>query len=531
VKTKIILGLIIVIALGLRLSYFKSITFFYDQSRDAIASMEIFHGDPIKITGPTTDIAGLNHGPLWWYLISPIYSLSGGNVYLVKIFVILINLAGIYFIYDLTFDLFKNKSISLLSSFFYAVSFEAIAYGRWLSNPGPALLTTTISFWSLYKLLQGKKWAFIILLVSWGLTIQLELFTLYQILIFAAVWIASAGPVLPKVPKKTFLIGISGLFLTISTYIISEVKFGFQGTKGFIEFFKTQSHFGSSFTSMLTDYLDRLTNVFFHNVWGINLFLAGIMTIVTLIFCYNNIRAGRIKKQIIFLTIWLVSPIVVSFFSGPNATFTSLGALIPVVILSALLIYTLSKKTKVFAVLAVILITAGNLGLVIAKNGEGDVLFTVQKQMILRDEVKVIDWIYGEASGAPFKLNTITQPLFINSTWAFLFNWYGQSKYGYMPIWWGENQINVPGSKIKFTQDSPAAYEFLIIEPGATGDDFFVKAVKVLENGRSQFVKSERIGYFTVEKRKITKESETFTSGDVFRVIKGTDREELRKVQ
>lgn len=520
-KQKILFIGIIVLALVLRLLFFKSVTFFYDQARDAVSAMDIWNGDHIKIVGPTTDIKGLNHGPLYWYLISPVYFMSGGNVLAVRLFLVLINVIGIFFIYDLTKDLFKKKSVALLSSLLYAISFEAIAYARWLSNPGPSLVSIIISFWSLNKLIQGKKWAIVTLLISWGVSIQLEFFLIYQIVAFITIWLVIVGPKISQISKRYWLFSILGFLITTATYLIAEIKFKFLGISSLLQFFKGQSLSGGSFVNMFNQYIERLVNVFYLNILGINLFLAGLLAIAILFFCY--------KKKLYFLGIWLVSPIIINFFSGPNANFINLGALVPAIIITSYAIISIPKKWHLVTYLLVTLIIAGNLNMILAKNKEGDVLFTVQKQMILSDELKVIDWIYKEADGKPFKLNTYTQPIFINSTWAVLFSWYGKEKYGYMPIWWGENQVDVPGSRIKFADNVPTKLHFLIIEPGSTGDDNFVKAVKVLENGRSKTVKTERIGYFTVEKREVTNEF-TFTSGDVFRVIKGTDLKELLKV-
>jgi 4-amino-4-deoxy-L-arabinose transferase-like glycosyltransferase len=529
-KIKLALLFVFFLAFALRLIYFKnSLTFFYDQARDAIISMEIWQNDPIKILGPQTDLKGLHHGPLYWYLISPFYFFSGGNVWLARLALILINCITIFFIFDLTFILFKNKKIALFSAFLFAFSFEAIQYARWLSNPAPAILPITISFWSLYQLIIGKKWAIIPLLTSWAISIQFQFFMIYQGLIFIIIWLLTKWLVIPKTSLKNWILAITGFLFFFSTFIVSEIKFNFQGIKIFFGFLKTQSHFGGSFIKILTDYLDRLVNLFFLNIWGVNLFLAGLMTLTTFYLIISLLKKGVLRNEILFLFLWLISPIVINFFTAPNANFVTLGALIPAIILTAYSLFQISKKKFILIPLLIIII-AGNLNLILTKNKEGEVLFTVQKQMILGDELKIIDWIYKESEGKPFKINTITNPLFINSTWAHLFNWYGQSKYSSMPIWWGENQVNVPGSKIKFADEKETNLHFLIIEPSASPDDNYIKAIKTLEDRRSKTIKSERIGYFTVEKRKIINQF-SFSSTDVFWIIKNTDLLELQKVQ
>lgn len=524
--------LIIAVGLSLRLLYFRnSLTFFYDQARDALMSMEIWQGDPIKILGPQAEFPGLHHGPLYWYLISPVYYLTHGSVWTVRLFLIFLNLATILFIYDLTKELFKNKKIALLASFLFSISFEAVQYARWLSNPAPVVLTSVISFWSLYKLIQGKGWALITLLISWGLSVQFQLFMIYQIFVFTIIWISLVGFKLPRVSRKIFIYSVTGLLFTLSTYIASELKFNFQGSKTLLQFFKTQTLFGESFVKLIDSYFDRLVNVFYLNIWGANLFLAGLMTIFTAYFSFIYIKKKKYIKEILLLIFWIVSPIIINFFSGPNANYITLGTLSGVIILTSYLLYKLKEKQAFLFVLALIIIIIGNLNLILSKNKEGEILFTVQKQMILGDELKIIDWIYRESEGKPFKLNTITAPLFINSTWAHLFYWYGRREYGYMPIWWGETQVDVPGSNIKFESDASANLHFVIIEPGASGDDNYVKTVKILENQRSEIIKRENIGFFTVEKRKITDNERIFTSADVFYTIKNTDLKIIQGVE
>jgi len=70
------LFIIFMVGILLRFAFFESATFGYDQARDAFASIGIFGDDPIKIQGPTTDIKGLFHGPLYWYLTAPFYFFS-----------------------------------------------------------------------------------------------------------------------------------------------------------------------------------------------------------------------------------------------------------------------------------------------------------------------------------------------------------------------------------------------------------------------------------------------------------------------
>ena len=84
--------LIFILAIGIRLIHLSDgLTFGYDQARDMFQALEIWTKDPIKVIGPQSDTPGLHHGSLYWYLISPVVYFSGGDVWVTRFLLILIN--------------------------------------------------------------------------------------------------------------------------------------------------------------------------------------------------------------------------------------------------------------------------------------------------------------------------------------------------------------------------------------------------------------------------------------------------------
>ena len=67
-------------AFALRVLYLpkNSITFGYDQARDAIISQQILKGD-LKIQGPPASTPGLYHGVFYYYLLAPAYLIGHGS--------------------------------------------------------------------------------------------------------------------------------------------------------------------------------------------------------------------------------------------------------------------------------------------------------------------------------------------------------------------------------------------------------------------------------------------------------------------
>ncbi len=141
--------------------------------------------------------------------------------------------------------------------------------------------------------------------------------------------------------------------------------------------------------------------------------------------------------------------------------------------------------------------------------------------MVYSTEAKIIDWIYKEANYKPFRINTITSPLFVNTTWSFLFDTYGRNTYGYMPFYWGYPQDGRFGEEIEYSSDfkNSDKHIFVIIEPSAGIPDFFVKGILEFEDTRSRVVKEEKFGDFIIQKRLITLDK-PFLMEEVHEIIK-----------
>jgi len=504
-KSYLLLTVFFIIGLVLKLLYFKEITFGWDQARDAFQAINIWRGDSIKIIGPSTaELPGLHHGSLYWYLISPFYFLSNGNVFVVRTFLILLNLVNIFIIYYFSKLLFKNERVALLSGFFYAISFEVSQYGRWLSNPSPALLTIPLTFLGLWLIVNKKNWGVAITLISWALSVHFQFFLVYQIFFILPILLWFYVKNSFKFNKENF-IGFIGSFLILLPFLIAEVKFQFQGLKSFRQLSESKDLL-RSFSEVFLKFIDRVVYTFQLNLFN-NLFISGLLTILIIILAiYHYCKKKEFKKEIAFLALWLFSPIIIFFFDRAYAYFITIGILIPAVILTSYFIefYLMKLKYKnIILTCIVTIIFISQFVLIINQNKTGESLFSVQKKMILSDELKVIDWLYQESNGKLFAINTVTNPLFINTTWAYLFDWYGKQNYNFMPIWAGYPQNGQFGFDIKFTENTniKGLPFFLIVEPPPGIPDYYIKGISLFENTRSKLIERKKIGGFEVEKR------------------------------
>lgn len=520
----LILSTFFLTGLILRLIYFREVTFTWDQARDVIQAINIWKGDPIKIIGPSTaELPGLHHGSFYWYLISPFLYLTNGNVYAVRLFLIFLNLLGVFIIYRLTKTLFKNTRIALLSSFLFSISFEAVQYGRWMSNPAPALLTIPLTFYGIWRIINQKKWGVALTLISWAFSVHFQFFLVYQLILIAPVLIWFYQRKNYKFTKEEFF-GFFGAFLILLPFLIAEIKFNFQGIKAFNQLFGGQE-FLRSYSAILLNFIDRIVFTFYFNIFGFNLFFAGLVTISVLVMTTVYIYKKRqYHKELVFLCIWLLSSAVIFSFEKAGAYFVTIGNLFPAIILTSFFITEFGKKIKsqrIYYISLIVLIFLGQLVLIISQNKNGESLFAVQKKMILSDQLKVIDYIYSKSENKLFVINTVTNPLFINTTWAYLFNWYGRPKYGYIPAWAGYPQDGQLGSDIKFSNlENHRNLDFyLIIEPQPGIPEYMILGISKFEDTRSRLIEKKSIGGFTVERRKLINNN-GFDTDTVYKLIK-----------
>lgn len=520
----IVLGLFFLLGLALRLIYFKDATFGWDQARDAFQAINIWQGDPVKIIGPATaELPGLHHGSFYWYLISPLYFFSRGNIYVVRLFLILLNLLCIYVLYHFSFILFKNKRIALFSSFLFAVSFEAGQYGRWLSNPSPALLTILLTFLGLWQILNREKIGVPLTLISWALSVHFQFFLVYQIFFIIPVLIWTYKDRKFKLTKED-LFGFIGAFFILLPFLIAEFKFHFQGIRSFTQLTGNQELLRSWIDNFIK-FFDRIVFIFYFNIFGFNLFIAGLFTVFIMAFTTFFIYKSRqYRKELIFLGLWLLSPLIIFSFERAYAYFITIGCLFPAIILYSFFIEKIAEKYKfgktLFFIIFILLLF-GQLILILNQNKTGESLFSVQKKMILSDELKVVDYVYKQSKGKNFAINTVTDPMFINTTWAYLFNYYGQTAYGYMPIWAGYPQDGQFGASTKFTSfnDLNNLDFYLIIEPKPGIPDHIIFGVSKFEDTRSTLIENKVIGGFTVQKRRLINNN-NFDSDTVYKIIK-----------
>lgn len=429
-----------------------AVSFHYDMSRDAFEAAQIWKDHNFKIIGPPTSTPGLYHGVFYYYLIAIFYGFGNGNPTVVAILLSLLSSLTVIPIMLLAKDFFKKMKWVIIAGLLFSLSFEAIQYGSWISNPGPSMLTIVLFFYFLRLWQKGKGKGLYLAVLMAALSTQFQFFFLYLfILIPVFSYIFKL-----KITPKNIIISMFIVLLGLSSFIIAIYKFNSFGLiiNGFNGIFtNTQLSFGTSFTEQLLNYINSYTNFFKNNFFPINIFIGGILSFIVLY---------KIKKEK-FILFCLLSNIPVFIFGGHSNIYATAGLIAPAILG---LIYFLNKLDKKLALFILCLIFLSNIHYILKYQSKGQILLVIPKDMILKSEIELIDKTYQLSKGRPFSINTLTLPLWTNTTWAYLYSWYGKNKYGYVPSFYGHDQIGLLGNDDLPYINEPLETTFFILEPG-----------------------------------------------------------------
>ena len=503
----LLIFLIFLVALAVRFLYFPSNIYFgFDQARDAFASLEIANGQ-FKILGPPTSSEGLFHGALYYYIYAPLYSLGGGDPAVAAAFLRVFNALGILLAFGIGITLF-NKKAGLVAALLFAFSFEQSQFAIYLNHPAFGVISAIVMYFGLAVLIFKKRsWGWIVSFFGLGLSMQFEFILTYLVLTFLLI-LAIFRKDIKKPNIKTAIFSCLAFLLSVLTYILAEIKFNFRSLAAL-----QQLAVGSekSALDIVSTYLFEVDRMVKYNLTGnmeVDRLGMGIL-LAAFIFCVK--KFPNLRKQFIFLSIWFFSALTIYIISGGakdlNKTvplyYPNMAVTVSLLIFTSFIIDKTYSFKKILGLVIVGIVIFNNLSLATSINSYGSMPeINVQSGMLLSDEKKVLDYIYQDSQGEPFAVKAITMPYLVNTTWSYLFEWYGKKTYGYLPVWGGEAASGYSGNlEVQRAQDKLPDRRYLIIEPSRGIPAHLINNFLQEESYFSKVVEEKKIGEFTVQKR------------------------------
>ncbi len=500
-RTPILLICIFLIAVVSRgwLVYDGSFVFGYDQARDAVLSQEIIQGD-FKIFGPTASGTkdSVFHGVLYYYLLAAIYSISLDPQ--VAAFILSVVAAtAIVPAYFLGKELSSNEWIGLFVALCTAISFQHVTSSVWLSNPTLAVVALPLFFFSSIRLAKSKQ-------MNWAVLAGLSLGVVMQAIIFGVFWVI---PVLFLFLKdavevkwqfnKRFLQRWAGFTVTfvvsISSMILSELLMIHRG----ILTFSLIQEFNSGGSFATSDELIHISRLFFDKIGSSLLPGFGIFALLSLTWMFWKAKRNSIKQSE-YLVILFFTPIIflsLYFRDSPHVFIgfeVLLYALVAAIVVYAVIQRLQSKLMKGIVLSSIIMFFfATNLialrDVSVSRNHPN----SIQKGFLYRDQIELIQETYSIADGEKFTIATLTNPFRIHVTWAYLYDFLGNKRYGYEPKYMGSSQTGYVGQGLLEKTDHVESIHFAIVEP-----DTGISSVYVDEFFDQQF---ERVGTASAERK------------------------------
>lgn len=465
-----IVSLFVLIAVVLRIFIISgnNFVFYFDQSRDAYLSQQIFQQHKLKIQGPSA--SGTNdtiyHGVLYYYLIGPVYTLSHGNPYPVLIFLIILTSFTIIPIYWLAKSVFHSTLVALLAIAFFALSFDVSEFSTFLANPIYSLPASALFFYAIWQLFFKNKHNWLpVMMLALGVSNQAGIYTLYlwACVVFAHL-VSRQYHFTENVFKHKKLVIVSLLlyFFSVSSMILTELLLMYHGIlhlNDLLSISGNSQDVWGSIQAILGSYLMTMSTAFLPS--------SVLVSFVILLLLFLRYKHSLPKKELLFFSLCFFSPIFLFLFQ-PREGEHYLIIIISLIYVLLAYICSLLLKTKngryIFAILCVMFLVSNFLATQRAIKAKYSP-FSVQQGAVLQDQLKAIDYTYTMAKSKPFSISTLTNPYGYNITWAYLYHWYGKQKYGYTPVFYGSPQAGLFGSDLLVEQNHPSDIHFTISEP------------------------------------------------------------------
>lgn len=417
---------ILVIALVLRINHTERILgFWYDQGRDAQVVWDFIHKGKFFLIGPTTGIEGIFRGPWYYWLITPFYFLSKGNPVLPAMFLASTTVLGIYFLYKIGERLGGVKT-GIFASVLATLSFYLVSASRWLSNPTPMFLISTLTVWFMLRFIDGKKFSLIWVGLLTGLAIQFgsaaEVFYIPSIFILLLIY-------KKKIKNIGKLILPAMMFVLI---FIPQLWFNFRHDGVFLaalnKFLVEEQSFKLSFWQMIQVrfpfYLDMISSKFWLN--DVKAFTPFVGAVIAAMIMYWKEMWKKDEFKIIF--IFTLTPFLgMLFFQGNHGNvyeYYFSGYFYLWILLFA---YCLIMLARSFVGKIVLIVFMGiflfkniplSYGMAFRMGDDGT------SAIYLSNQKKIIDWIYDDATDQPFNIDVYVPPV-IPHAYNYLFEWYG----------------------------------------------------------------------------------------------------------
>ena len=440
-KEFIILFLIILVGSFLRLEgvFTNSFAFTYDVGRDMLSLWNIAYDHKIILIGATTGIPGVFYGPWWYYMLTPFFLLFGGNPQGIAFILSIVGILSIFLSYYVGKRIggsFLGLSMALLASI--SPTMVSLSSQIWNPNISPLFVLLIILVLERIYLLKNKAKPIYFLILGVLLALNIDIEILWGILFSVGILISLLFILRRRLSVKQIVFTLFGALIVLLPRIIFELRHNFIMTKSFIAFLSAKTledkldlyHF---LENRILTHLDEFSKSFLHTNNYLTLFLLAFVAISVLLF-YK--KSSQIIKDLILTSLTVLFVFYIGSLIFTHALWPHYFVGLPVIYIFVVSIslFLFSKKigNNLLSILILVIIFVININSLNISQRFNKPLWEGNAS-VYRNQLEVIDYVYKEANGNPFKYVTYTPPVF-DYTYQYLFKWYGPNKYKYSPV-------------------------------------------------------------------------------------------------
>jgi len=441
-RTLNIIILSFVIVIGLTISLWPVLSgvfpFTFDQGRDLLwVKNQVDFGRP-SLIGPWGSLSGVFFGPLWFWLLTIPYLLSGGSPVAVTIFNALVVYSAVivagwllkrhskrlgYFIVLLGFSSFGVQSISRFA----------------FSQHQLPLLTIFLIYAYAQVLFKSSRRYFWLACLLISLFFHAEppicLFSLPSLFI-----ILYFSPQIRELSKlKTLFLGAVFLIIPFIPLILFDLRHNFVQSQAVLSYLIGQNQSLGDILSFGDRLLDR-PRMFFEVFKSVLLpgpvWLSLLLLIGAILVNWKMKMKRFLKKLWQASLIYVISLLVIFTFYPPQLKPFYLDGLLIVFLLWAALAFSSLWQRKSLRKPLVML-----LGVILFQNLQ-PISFIKSAQTgfenwkkegsVFINQKEAVNWVYEDAHGKGFKVYTYVGPVY-DYPYQYLFFWHGLKKHGYLP--------------------------------------------------------------------------------------------------
>lgn len=426
-------AVILVFFLGGRMLFNGDFFFLSDQGRDYLLTKSIVINHKFTLIGTHSGLGGFFHGPLWLYMLAPIFLLGHGNPLFFAWFYLALAILTVLVGFFLAKILY-NKKIAVIFTFILALS--PIIWQRISNTIGVNImpLLYIFLFFFLIKFWRGKIWNFIFVTFLTGLAFQFE--TASAIVLVPVIILGFFLEKRARFNFKLILFSILSFIISLGTFIFFDLRHQFLMTKSLLNFLnKHQTLKGYlPFQERLSEHFLSLVGVFKSAFFIDQLFLWGVILIIIFfgIIIFDRKNNLNYRKEIFLLFLFpIVTYVFYLFYPYVIWPEYVLGLLIPVALAFSLIFYQFLENSylKILAygfILFTIFLVANFL--------KTEYFFYSNNTTAgsYKNQIRVIKWIFAKNKNKSFSYFVYTPETFTYGA-DYLFWWKGRTQYNYLP--------------------------------------------------------------------------------------------------